>query len=461
MEPLLSYLCLPAILFQTIFASSSLNGSASLLINKTASFKNRKSRPRAKPIASKLVGKKKLPNAKKKSKRICKRKDVVATDSNSKFLIELLPKELFKMVIDYFNDNLYSILVSTPNWSLEDNPRITINSARVYVKVNSTCIKSLNHSLGNIREDERRCIEFANPHSYSYEQFANSQDGRYVLFSHSCKASADPGEQAKRSIKWLAQSNELDDEEPTSVVFDGENSNGGIMSRDGKTLCSYNSSKMKLITCVYQVKEEAEKNPVAFMKFELNGAVLAVSGKGNRILVATAGQLEIHEIDKDASSLVFQIDKADFGYICALNEDGRKAAFVTKKSELQIMEVDKVVGTKTDQLAIIATKFPKPAGRVSKLVYDDRGKLQVLHGGKVSLFDSSAKKLILLEAPQEETTIDLAISPNADYIVILLGIGKSDKYGRFKKYQTIVKRKFGKADWKGLFGCEADEDNRS
>ena len=127
------------------------------------------------------------------------------------------------------------------------------------------------------------------------------------------------------------------------------------------------------------------------------------------------------------------------------------------------MNVGKVVGNKINQPAIFKVKSSKSAERVSKLVYDDGGKLHVLHyGGKVSLFDPSTKELILLEAPQEGlNVIDAAISPNADHVVILLGLSEEDKYGRFKKCQTIVKRKLEKTDWKDLFGCKEAERTKS
>ena len=67
MKPLLLYLCLPAIVFQAIFASSSLNGDgASLSINKTAPLKSRKRHSIAKPVVGKLVCKEELPSAKKR-----------------------------------------------------------------------------------------------------------------------------------------------------------------------------------------------------------------------------------------------------------------------------------------------------------------------------------------------------------------------------------------------------------
>ena len=104
------------------------------------------------------------------------------------------------------------------------------------------------------------------------------------LFSHAHKALADREEQDKRSAKWLTQSNKLEGGRFKPAAFDGEGSSYGILSRDGRTLysCSHNG----LIASVYQAKEEAEKNPLEFMKFELGGIPRAVSGKGNRIVAA-------------------------------------------------------------------------------------------------------------------------------------------------------------------------------
>ena len=43
---------------------------------------------------------------------------------------------------------------------------------------------------------------------------------------------------------------------------------------------------MNPITRVCQIKEQAEKTFIAFMKFELGGTARGVSGKGNRVMVA-------------------------------------------------------------------------------------------------------------------------------------------------------------------------------
>ena len=65
---------------------------------------------------------------------------------------------------------------------------------------------------------------------------------------------------------------------------------------------------MNDVTRVYQIMEEAGKSPTAFMKLTLNGIPRAVSGKGNRVMVENAKQLEIHDIGKEASKLVCRID---------------------------------------------------------------------------------------------------------------------------------------------------------
>ena len=198
------------------------------------------------------------------------------------------------------------------------------------------------------------------------------------------------------------------------------------------------------------------------MKCELNGDVHAVSGNGNRVIVKREKWFEIHSIDKDASKLVCQIYTAGIVYYCALNEDGSEAAFVNSKgNELRIMEVDKVSGSAMDQPAIVTVKVSESLGRICELVYSDGGKLHVLHrGGKVSLFDSSTKELVLLDAPQEgQEVIDSAISPNADYIALIRYVGEGENGKDI--YETIVKRKCKDSDWKDLFRCKVGKDKQA
>ena len=462
MELLPFYLCLLAILFQASFASSFLNGkSASLSTNKAAPFKSRKRCSKAKPIAGKLIWRKKLPST-RESRDVeigehSKTKDVMVKENKSKSLIELLPKALVKLVIDYFSDESYSILVSTYSWLLKDIREVAVDSARVYVIVESDGIKSLDHSLGNVKEDERRCVAFGDSPSHSYLQFSSSHDGRYVSYSHSFEASTGRGEQMEYSFKWLMQNNEPEDGRTKSVTLDGEYLPYALLSRDGQTLCSYNGGANP-ITRVYQVRKGSEKDPVAFLKFELNGEARAVSGKGNRIMVEVRKWFEIHDISKDASELVCQIDLG-FGYTCALNEGGNEAAFIDANRDLTIMKVDKVVCGKACPSVLVTVKIPASIMQIYKLVYADGGKLHVLHDwSKISLIDPSTKELIRLEGPQEGHVFNrLTISPNADYVAILLGFGERNESGRFKKYQTVVKRKLGKADWKIFFGYEADK----
>ena len=235
MKPLLLYLCLPAIIFQAIFASSSLNGSASLSTSKTAPFKSRKSRSKAKPVVGKLVCKEEPPRTKKVQNKRSKSKNVLVKENKLKLLIEFLLKELVEIVIDYFKDDTYPFIVSTHNWIFEEKPEIAVDSARLYVMAGAEGIKGLDHSLANVKEDER-LIEFGDPKWSYYEEFKSSCDGRYVSFRHSHKVLTDQGEHAKRSTKWLATSEKPEDGRLKPVAFDGENSDG-VLSRDGQTLC--------------------------------------------------------------------------------------------------------------------------------------------------------------------------------------------------------------------------------
>ena len=453
------YLSLLAILLQAIFASTFLNGGAVSLATSKGSGSSRPKKAtgglvkKRSPTAKKPRGKKLLKKRKRGGKN-SNSKGAAVKEDKPKFLIELLPEALVKLVLDYFNDNFYQIIVSTHNWLFKEEPVIAVDSARMYVMAVSEGIRSLNHSLKNIKVDERRCIEFGNIQWFNYWQFSSSHDGRYVSFSHNYRPSTDHREQAKRSIKWFTQSDELRDGRPTPVTLDGADFDWGVLSRDGKTLCSYNVG-MNPITRVYQVKEEAGKDPVAFMKFKLDGGARAISGKGNRVIVEGKRKLNVHDISKDASKLVCQIDVADFAYIWELNEDGSEAAFA-KSNQLRIVELDKIVGGKADQSAIVMVKIPKSAGWINRLVYDNGSKLHVLHDDdSVSLLDPLTKKLVLLEAPQEgQEIIRVAISPNADYIVITQ---KGDEGESGVDYTTTVKRKLNKNDFEDLFGCSVDK----
>ena len=247
--------------------------------------------------------------------------------SRPKLLTELLPEKLAKLVIEYFNDDTYPIIVSTHNWTLKCKPKIAVDSARLYVMANSEGLKGLDHYLGNVKEDKRRLIELINPQLLACLEFSSSHDGRYVAFSHLHEALADHGERTKSSTKWIIQGKRFEGGRPKSVTVDGENLCGGILSRDGQTLFSHNIKRDSNVTRVYKFKEEPAKNSIKCVKFEISGFVRAASGKSNRVAVVIGKQaLEVHDIGKDASKLVCQIN-ASVGHICALNEDGSEVAF--------------------------------------------------------------------------------------------------------------------------------------
>ena len=373
-------------------------------------------------------------------------------ESKPKLLNELLPEKLVKLVIEYFNDNTYPIIVSAHSWSLQDEPMIAVDSTRLYVITRSEGLKGLNHSLGNTKEDERRLIELGNPQWFDYEPFSSSYDGRCLFLKHSYKTSTNQHEQAKRSAKWLIQGNESEGGRFKDVVFDGEDLYFGVLSRDGQTLCSYSYEMMNPVTRVYRVKEEAGRDPIGLIKFLLNGKALAISGKGNRIIVEKKDGLEIYDIGKNVSKPVWQID-VSFGRTCALNEDGSEATFASD-DKLRIVKVDKIDDVNFDQPEIVTVNLPNLVEWIDRLVYDDEGKLHGLSNGEaVLLFDPSAKELVLLEAPQE--VICMEVSPSADYIAILQERGEGEIGAN---YVTTVKRKFRSTDFEKLFGREADKD---
>ena len=173
-------------------------------------------------------------------------------------------------------------------------------------------------------------------------------------------------------------------------------------------------------------------------------------------MAANRVQLEIHDIDRDAGKLVCQFDVANDGSVCALNEDGTDAALVNSNGNLRIVAVNKVVGDKADQSAIVSVNVSESLGKVRSLVYDDGGKLHALHdGGNVSLFDSLTKELILLEGPQKgQEIIHSAISLNAGYIAFLQKCNETDQP---YTHTTIVKRKIDKTDGTDIFGYKVDK----
>lgn len=446
------YLCLPAIVFQAIFASSSLDREGASLTSKKSDVSKVKK-------VSKLARRKKLASAKElqaaETGKDYKSKDVMLKEnSKSGLLIEVLPKELVQLVADYLEEDNYSVLVSTRSWSFKEAPKIAVDATRLYVLTELEGLKGLSHSLSS-SGDERHCVELGDPQWARYDWFSSSYDGRQIFFGHSMKSTFGKLDD-KEGSKWLTQSNELEDGGFKRVKFDGESSNAGILSRDGQTLFSY-SRVVNPVTQVYQIRE---KDLDGLMKSELNDVIArAVSGKGNRVMATKQwDKYEIHNVGKDTSNLVCRISTTDFAYICALNEDGSEAAFVLyeRANELHIMDVDKVVGDKDDQPAIVKINVPE-LGKINKLAYDDGNRLHVLHdGGSISFFDSLTKKFILLEIPQEGREIVCsAISPDTNYIA-LLQKGDREKNGK-TNYETIVKRKRDNTYWMHLFGCKVDK----
>ena len=456
------YLCLLVILLQTVFASSSLNKKDATLSSGKKSGASKPKRAVGKRVKQKSTGAKQKQSTgvkkshvtllKKKVGKNSKRRNVVVVKEDKPILLsKILPKVVVEIVIGYFIDNLHPAIISSHSWALEEMPQIAVDSTRVYMITESEGLKGLKHSFGNVKEDEHHLIELGGSQWSKYDLFGSSHDGRCVFF---CHIEEDDHGWPKRSIKWLMQSNDLEDGGLKRIAFDGRGLDGGILSRDGQTLCAYCYGM--LITRVYQIREEAGKDLIAFVKLELNGIVHAVSGNGNRVIVKGEDWFEIYDVSKDAGELISRIEVSFRASLCALNEDGSEAAFVID-SKLLIAEVDKVNGSAIDQSAIAKVKIPDSLeALIIRLVYSDGGKLHAFDtGGNVSLYDPSTKELIISEAPQKRQLVTLAaISPNADCIAFLK---KSDKVGKNGKaiYRTVVKGKLRSADLKLCFGYEA------
>ena len=80
------------------------------------------------------------------------------------------------------------------------------------ILTSSEGLKGLNHSLANIKKEERHLIELGDPQWSDYDWLSSSHDGRYVSFNHKYAAATKLGEQPKDNIKWLKQGNEPEDE---------------------------------------------------------------------------------------------------------------------------------------------------------------------------------------------------------------------------------------------------------
>lgn len=163
--------------------------------------------------------------------------------------------------------------------------------------------------------------------------------------------------------------------------------------------------------------------------------------------------VEIHDIGEDASSFVCQIYNADFGSICALNEDGSEVAFVSRRDDkVQIVEVDKFTDAESDQLKIITPKMPAPAAQVYQLVYADGGRLYIGHrGGQVSVVDPATKAATILE-PSAPKGVIATISPSADYIALVEEHKECVDPGKDYNYRATVKGRLGSSVWGLLFG---------
>ena len=234
MKQLHSYLCLFAILLQTILASTFLNGNGATL-------------------------KSKKPGSSRFKKAI--RKSVKKNNLNS-LMDLLLFEKLVKLVIDYFNDGTYPITVSTHSGLLfKSVSEIAVDSARLYVMADAKGIKGLDHSLANVKEDERRLVEFAGPQWFDYRWFSSSCDGRSVSFSHRYEKSTVLKEQAGDGIKWFIQSNEPEVRKLKRVALDDNDLPYGLLSQDGQTLCSYHKG-VHSSTHIYRLKKEAERIPL-------------------------------------------------------------------------------------------------------------------------------------------------------------------------------------------------------
>lgn len=232
------YLWLLALAFKAIFASSySSTKSASLRSLESGGSK-------AKPVVGQLVGKSVQDTH--TSKHDKSGTAVVATKKSNTagLLIERLPKEIIRMVIEYFFDNDAYSRSYVVEWLADSMYSVVVDSARIHLATWFRGIESVYH-FSSINQKE-----IYKPEWLDCEQLASSQDGRYVFFSYARTLERDDS-QVKRSPAWLVQGNGPKGSglfKP--IMFDSKGLSHGILSRDGQTLFLYDEKAAYLTTHV-------------------------------------------------------------------------------------------------------------------------------------------------------------------------------------------------------------------
>ena len=366
----------------------------------------------AKAIAGTRVSKRERSSSSSgtKSQPINVRKD--SSSNAPELLASILPTALVRIVIDYYfeaDDEAYSVIVSVRNWLLKDTPEIAADNANVYMIGESIGIVGMDLWLSTAN----RLFDL---YWSGYRQFNPSQDGRYFFLSYAV-TSKKHSFTGKVVTSLHAQSDNYDDPRPVPVRFGGEHCDNGIMSRDGRTVCSYD--RYNRTTRVYRVAEQDKSGKRAVsLKRELRNSAVAVSGRGNRVAVKTARSVNIYNIDTNTRVPFTLVSTGLRMY--TLNGDGSEIAFAIHNASVRIIKVDNA----SDTVTILV---PNPAERIDRLMYADGGKLYALYTeGQISLVDPKAKKFVPLQVPQTGGAIKMAISPSADYIVTLESLGNGD-----------------------------------
>ena len=394
----------------------------------------------AKPVAGTLASKQaRSSNSCTKAQPAKARKD--NSNDSAELLASILPAVLVRVVIEYYFDadeEVYPVIVSARNWLLKGTPHIAVDNTKAYLVGESVGIVGVDHLLG-------ATTQLFNPYWSSYRQFSPSQDGRYFLLSYALTIK-NSSVMSKAITSLYAQSDEHEDARPMLINFGGEHCNNGIMSRDGRTVCSYDAHNRT--TRVYRIAEKNESGKrTSSLKRELRGNPVVVSGRGNRVAVKTAWSISVYDIDMDTRALL-SLAPTGLG-IYALNGDGSEIAFITYDTNVCITTVD---GTR-DTVTISA---PNSTEHISRLMYADGGRLYALYaGGQISLVDPKAKKFVPLRVPQAGEAIKMAISPNANYIATLESVDDGEAGQRHSfTHHMAVRRKLSKLDCKALLGIQ-------
>lgn len=160
------------------------------------------------------------------------------------------------MVIDHFNDNLYSIFVSAHNRALTDRPVIASDSARAHVVAEPEGMKAILSAVSKRSAAAQslltrpRIAVLALAALMTADASYSATHARHLLALQSRLNTLLNGSRKQRIGRRRAR----------ECRVRRQKLKGGMILRGGKARCSYRLSKMNLIIRIYQLREEAGSN---------------------------------------------------------------------------------------------------------------------------------------------------------------------------------------------------------